>query len=234
MWRSSPEYLCFGSVWPVVTVQYAINNAQSVRNITLPAYIGRFSSSGLLCMQKHVSDIMFVYELEKYTQIQQLITFSEKNKRNFDADFVQNYYVFTGYSGSVAQNVYVGSLWKIWLCFQLSPERYIIVTRKAASTLIDIYERSNGWLAFQMNSIGVPNGCGIIVDQLFVLTDNPGMISTNILSRTDATLKSWPCSTCRQGWTNMAIDSSGRTRDVHGTKKNFLVPVKDLCAVSLI
>ncbi len=56
---------------------------------------------------------MFVYELEKYTQIQQLITFSEKNKRNFDADFVQNYYVFTGYSGSVAQNVYVGSLWKI-------------------------------------------------------------------------------------------------------------------------
>lgn len=64
-------------------------------------------------MQKHVSDIMFVYELEKYTQIQQLITFSEKNKRNFDADFVQNYYVFTGYSGSVAQNVYVGSLWKI-------------------------------------------------------------------------------------------------------------------------
>ena len=37
------------------------------------------------------------------------------------------------------------------------------------------------------------------------------MISTNIHNRTNATLKSWPYSTCRQGYSQITIDSSGRT-----------------------
>jgi hypothetical protein len=40
-------------------------------------------------------------------------------------------------------------------------ERYIIGTRKPSSTLIDVYERSNSSLAFQITGIDVPNVCGV-------------------------------------------------------------------------
>jgi hypothetical protein len=80
-----------------------------MQTLSLIVYIARFSSTGLLYMQLHIDDTMYVYELEKYTQIQQLIMFTGKNKRNFDADFGQNYFVFTSYSSESAIGVFVVS-----------------------------------------------------------------------------------------------------------------------------
>ncbi len=41
-------------------------------------------------MQQYRTDLMFIYELEKYTQIQQLTMFSHERKTHFDADFAQD------------------------------------------------------------------------------------------------------------------------------------------------
>ena len=38
-----------------------------------------------------------MHEIETYQQIQQFILFAGISKRNFDADFPQNYYAMTGY-----------------------------------------------------------------------------------------------------------------------------------------
>lgn len=89
-------------------------------------------------------------------------------------------------------------------------DRYIIATRKAAGTLLDVFERSNASLAFQI-SVGYDyNGCAVIGDQLYLLTDTAGMKSTNIANRAGATMKNWTIGTYRPGWTNMVVDSSGR------------------------
>ena len=216
--KQEPEYLCFGSVRPPVTVQNALDNMQPVKDISLSVYVTRFSSSGLLYMQEHQADTVHIYELETYTKIGQFTMFPGNDKRNFDGDFAQNYFVSTRYSTSSTPRIYVvNSSWNktidgddtfYGICLS---ELYFIVTHKSASTWIDVYHRSNGSLAFRINGIDSPNGCGVIGDQLYILTDNVGMISTNIRNRTDATLKSWPYLTCRQGYSQMAIDSSGRT-----------------------
>ncbi len=93
-------------------------------------------------------------------------------------------------------------------------DRYIIVTRQSSGSLIDVYERSDGSLAFQISVSLNYNACGVIRDQLFVVTDNAGMKSTNIVNRVNATLTNWPIGTYQQGRTNLAIASSGRTYTV--------------------
>lgn len=70
--QQEPAYLCFGSARPPVTVQYALNNARSVRNISMVVYVARFSSTGLLYMHQHANDLLLVYRIDTYQQIQQV------------------------------------------------------------------------------------------------------------------------------------------------------------------
>ena len=216
--KQEPEYLCFGSVRPPVTVQNALDNMQPVKDISLVVYAVRFSSTGLIYMQEHQDDTVRIYESETYTQTGQFTVFAGTEKRNFDGDFALNYFVATGYSESSTPRIFVvNSAWNksidgdyvsYGICLS---ELYFIVTHKTYTTYIDVYHRSNGSLAFRINGTDSPNGCGVIGDQLYILTATAGMISTNIRNRTNPTLKSWPYLTCRQGYSQMAIDSSGRT-----------------------
>jgi len=120
-------------------------------------------------MQEHNNNLVLVYELKKYTPLEQLTMFTGKNKRNFDVDFAQNDCVSTDYSGSNVRGTFLMSpagnktvaptIQYVGICLS---ERYIIGTRKPSSTLIDIYERSKGSLAFQINGTDVPNRCKVI------------------------------------------------------------------------
>jgi hypothetical protein len=76
---------------------------------------------------------------------------------------------------------------------------------------VDVFERSNDSLAFQIYDLSHYNGCGVIHDQLYILTDDYGMKSTSTVNRTSPTMTNWPVGSHIQGLTNMAIDSSGRT-----------------------
>ena len=217
--KQEPEYLCFGSDRPAVTIQTALNSARPVRNISMTVYIARFSSTGLLYMLEHASDTMHVYELNTYTRIRSMRMFPGLNKRNFDVDFAWNYFVFTGYSTSGVKGVFVVSpsgnrtlsptVQFHGVCLS---SRYIIATHTSGN-MTSVFERANGSLAFQIPSTytGQPNGCGVIRDQLFISTNEDGLKSVNIVNRTNTTVTSWPIGTYRQGWTNMVIDSSGRT-----------------------
>ena len=212
--KQEPTYLCFGSARPPVTVQYAIDNARLVQNLSIPVYIARFSSTGLLYMQQHQNDSMLVYDINTYQQVQQFAFFSGINKRNFDGDFVQKYFVMTGHS---VRNLFISTAsfnatkvpsnqyWGICLS-----DRYIIATRNIANTSVDVYERSNGSLAFQIQDDFAYNGCGVIRDQLYLSTDSYGIKSTNLANRTGATIQNLSYGAYRPGWTNVAIDSSAR------------------------
>ena len=144
--KQEPEYLCFGSARPPVTVQYALDNMKPVKNISLIGLVARFSSTGLLYIQEDQTDRVRIYELDTYTQTGQFTMFAGTAKRNFDGDFAQNYFVATRYSASSAPRIFVtASAWNqtidgdyvsYGICLS---ELYFIITHY--SLLIQYFDR---------------------------------------------------------------------------------------------
>ena len=216
--QQEPQYICFGSTRPPVLVQQAIDNAQSVRNLSsMPIYIAKITTNALLYMQEHSSDQMQLYNLQNYQFVQRFSIFPGVNKRNFDLDLAQNFIVFIGHAAT--PNLYISSSTRnqtvltsagtyFGVCLS---SRYIVVTRKASGTSIDVFHRANGSLAFQLNVTTGYNGCAVLRNELFIATDSDGLKSMNLLDGAAATIKAWPIGAYRQGWTHIAVDSAGRT-----------------------
>ncbi|UJR37299.1 hypothetical protein I4U23_030008 [Adineta vaga] len=183
--QQEPEYLYFGTYQPAVTLQHTINNSQQAAMIHLPVYIARYIHRLVSCICKN---IMLIHQM----------------KRNFDADFAWNYFVSTGYNFEARKLYTISSSSNttisvtndyIGICLS---NRYITVTRKMSHT-------------FQIRTTMARNGNTVIRDHLFILTDDVGMKSTNLLNRTEATFIYWPIRLNRQGFTNIVGDSSDRT-----------------------
>ena len=205
--NQEPAYLCFWPARPPVTVQYAVTNARSARNISMVVYVARFSSTGLLYLHEHVSNRYLstdsagsVLQWDKQTKLRCWFC-SEVSCHDRTC-----YRRLVRSEPNTQCNPFAISR-IFWYLFIRSIHR---CHSQSGRTLVDVFERSNASLAFQISVGYYYNGCAVIGDQLYLLTDTTGMKSVNIANRTGATMTNWTIGTYRPGWTDMVVDSSGR------------------------
>ncbi|CAF1124739.1 unnamed protein product [Didymodactylos carnosus] len=212
-----PYHLCFGSYRPPVIFSDVVNNLTTAVAIisNSETFVPRLSSK-LLYIPLYNSPITNIYDLTTYTQQQTIVT-PLFNQCHSDIDFANQYLVCTGYlqNGTVilspVLNMTIGLDKTGWnVCLN---EEYIFITYKILGSTIDVYYRTNGTFAFEINGFYQANGCAVLNKKLFVLNPGVGLQSTDLDSSTFVitSYQNGSSNTIQQISSQFTIDSSGRS-----------------------